>query len=309
MLITRPASRETASHSDRKDPAMRLVSAATAVLVSGTVLALSGCFPPPNYGYPQPGMYQYQQPIQTLEPGGTYVPGGSGTYVPGTSIQSSPPGSGSLTPLDGGNAPAYSGSSTQSPLVPNPPAAGSPYYGTSNSSQTFENPTTPSQQYDPPAASNPSSNPFPAGTSEINFEGYTPPAMLEVRNGPQLYPAMTVAYEPDVRDDASLSITAHHVERPVRDAEPAFDHDREEFTWLRGVVSFDETDSSWNIVYSDAPESSDPYAGFLTLLDHPDFESLQDGTEVIVYGAVDPVLTDSTGRPQYVVTRIVPVEG
>ncbi len=292
---------------------MRLVSAATGLIVGGTVIAVSGCFPPPNYGYPQPGMYQYQQPIQTLEPGGTYMPGGSGTYAPGT-IQSTPSGSGSLTPLDGGNAPTYSGStgSTTRP-VPNPPAAGNntPYYGTS-SSQTFENPTTPMQQYNP-APSSPATNPFPgtapAGTQEINFEGYTPPTMLEVRNGPQLYPAMTVAYEPDTRNDASLSITAHHAERPVTDADPAFDHDREEFAWLRGVVSFDKSDSSWNIIYSDAPESDDPYAGFLTLLDHPDFQAMQDGAEVIVYGAVDPVLTDSTGRPQYLVTRIVPVEG
>lgn len=290
---------------------MRLVSAATALCVGGGVIALSGCFPPPNYGYPQPGMYQYSQPIQTLEPGGSYVPGGTGTYTPGSTIQSTPP-SGSLTPLDGGSAPTYSGSSgssTQSRPVPNPPAAGgnSPYYPTGQAGQTFSDPV----QSSPPAATNPT-NPFgtaPAGTQEINFEGYTPPTMLEVRTGPQLFPAMTVAYEPTTHNDASLSITAHHAERPVTDADPAFDHDREEFTWLRGVVSFDETDSSWNIVYSDAPESNDPYAGFLTLLDHPDFESLQDGAEVMVYGAVDPVLTDSTGRPQYVVTRIVPVEG
>ncbi len=309
---------------------MRLVSAATTCFVGGAVVAVSGCFAPPNYGYPQPGIYQ--QPIQTLQPSGTYVPG-SGTYAPGTSIQSTPPGSsGSLTPLDGGNAPTYSGptgstgsSGTQSRPVPNPPAAGSPFYDSSNvSGQTFQNPipTTPSQQYNPPATNppvtspptaNPTGNPFgsspPAGTQEIYFQGQQTPSMLEVRNGPQMMPTVTAAYETEDQVDPSLSIAAHTVERVVFDSETTFDHDREEFAWLRGIVSFDESDASWNIVYSDAPDSSDPYAGFLTLLNHPDFDAMNDGTEVIVYGTVDPILTDDLGRPMYVVTRVVPADG
>lgn len=308
---------------------MRLVSAATNLFVGGAVIAVSGCFPPPTY-YPQPGMYQ--QPIQTLQPGGTYVPG-SGTYAPGSTIQSTPP-SGSLTPLDGGNAPTYQGgsstgssgsTSTQSPRVPNPPA-NSPFYE-SSSSQTFENPiTTPSQQYNPPASNspaptspfpanpNPTPNPFgnpPAGTQEISFPGQQVPTMLEVRTGPQLSPNVTVAFEADAAADAdaSLSVTAHETARFTTADEPTFDHDRQQFAWLHGIVSFDEADAAWNIVYSDVPESSDPYAGCLTLSRHPDLEGISEGTEVIVYGTVDPVLTDDLGRPMYVVTRVVPVEG
>jgi hypothetical protein len=83
-----------------------------------------------------------------------------------------------------------------------------------------------------------------------------------------------------------------------------YDHDRESFAWLRGVVDFDEEDGTWNIIYDIKPEAEDRFGGSMTLITDDRFQSLQDQDVVLVEGFVDAKHRDRLGKPAYRVERL-----
>jgi hypothetical protein len=86
-----------------------------------------------------------------------------------------------------------------------------------------------------------------------------------------------------------------------------YDHDREHHTWLRGVVDFDQQDQSWHLIYDVAPDVNDPYGGDVTLLDHPQFQTLKPGDVVLVEGSLDANQRDRLDKPSYRVDRCTPL--
>ncbi len=84
-----------------------------------------------------------------------------------------------------------------------------------------------------------------------------------------------------------------------------FGYDRQAYTWLRGVVDYDENEGAWHLMYSLKPSPDDPYGGDLTLADHPDLAKLKDGDVVLVEGRLDPHLLDSLGKPRYRIEKLV----
>jgi len=88
-----------------------------------------------------------------------------------------------------------------------------------------------------------------------------------------------------------------------------FDYDRENYTSLCGVVDYDPSDKTWNIIYSMKPDSTDRYGGSMTLIDNGGLGNLRDGNVVLVNGTVDANALDRFGKPSYRIeqlNRLVP---
>ncbi|MBW3538981.1 MAG: hypothetical protein KY476_01800 [Planctomycetes bacterium] len=79
-----------------------------------------------------------------------------------------------------------------------------------------------------------------------------------------------------------------------------------EYRWLRGVVDYDRTNETWNIIYDLEPAASDRWGGTLTLVDDPLLARLRDGDVVLIEGRVDASTRDRTGRkPRYRIEHLV----
>ena len=88
-----------------------------------------------------------------------------------------------------------------------------------------------------------------------------------------------------------------------------YDYDRENYTWLRGVVDYDTTHQTWHIIYNLRPDKDDRYGGSSTLSDSPQLSSLQPNDIVLVEGRFDANSRDNIGKPTYRidhVARLVP---
>ncbi|WP_437224743.1 hypothetical protein SH661x_003764 [Planctomicrobium sp. SH661] len=83
----------------------------------------------------------------------------------------------------------------------------------------------------------------------------------------------------------------------------AFGHDPK-FQWLRGVVSKEPEQGTWSIVYNDAPNQEDQWAGHLSLAPSPHLERLRDGDVVEIQGQIDNVVRDQLGKPVYLVSSL-----
>ena len=88
-----------------------------------------------------------------------------------------------------------------------------------------------------------------------------------------------------------------------------YDYDREKYTWLRGVVDFDDEQQTWHIIYNLKPNKHDRYGGSSTLASSPQLKGLQPNDIVLVEGRFDPSAPDNIGKPTYQVdhvARLVP---
>ena len=83
-----------------------------------------------------------------------------------------------------------------------------------------------------------------------------------------------------------------------------FGHDDKNFRWLRGVVDYDQTDKTWNIIYDLQPELTDRFGGSLVLVDHPDLKDLKTGEVVQLEGFLAEEQTDRTGKPVFQIEKI-----
>lgn len=83
-----------------------------------------------------------------------------------------------------------------------------------------------------------------------------------------------------------------------------FEYDRENYARLCGVVDYDRSDKSWNIIYSMKPDPTDRYGGSMTLIDNGGLGNLRDGNVVLVTGSVDTDALDRFGKPSYRIERL-----
>lgn len=69
--------------------------------------------------------------------------------------------------------------------------------------------------------------------------------------------------------------------------------------WLRGVVDYDPSDKTWNLIYDVTPDRDDPFAGSITLADDPRLSVLKNDDVVLVEGSIDYNKRDRRGKPRY----------
>lgn len=81
-------------------------------------------------------------------------------------------------------------------------------------------------------------------------------------------------------------------------------YDTKGYTWLRGVVDFDDASKTWRITYNPDPVS-DPYGGSLTLSDDEKLGSLLPNDVVLVEGRIDTDRRDRFSKPIYHVANAV----
>lgn len=254
---------------------------ATALLLSGAGAALlcaSGCFGPmynPYGQYGGPGYSSYNYPGYG-SPGMMGAPGTFQTqtpgpvYTPGT-IDSGAGASPTPTYGTGGNAPAYNGSG--SGVVPNP--QDTPFYMPGQGPAGAGATNTPTAE---------EAIPFSAVDSPVDRQFAA--AESTHADGPTLRPAGLSAVRPSSGD-------------------ARYGFDGQSYGWLEGVVSYDPTDRTWNIVYNLDPQSEDQYAGHFTLAQSPLLRTFREGERVRLEGRVDQAEKDRFGKPVYFPQRII----
>lgn len=262
-------------------------------LISGLLLGLSltcsGCYGPyqspyGGYGSPYGGYQMPGTPVPTLQPGGTYTPTPYGQPVPtyGAPAQDS---LGNPSPIDqtGGDAPFYN----------------------SNSNSTYQ----PQQPYD--GGGVPTYN----DPNEIQFQQPVQPDNTAI----DTYGAVEGA-SAEVADVAKVDLDTAHFVAPVMSAATSstpvistevsaapFAHDAD-YTWLRGVLRFDDSTGNWTMIYSDNPAPDDEHGGKLLVTDSPLLEQFKPQAVVLLRGEIDQQQSAVAGRAVFRADVIEPAE-
>lgn len=85
--------------------------------------------------------------------------------------------------------------------------------------------------------------------------------------------------------------------------------DRNGYSWLRGIVTFDETEQKWRLTYNPDPTANDPYHGNFVLVGDEQLDNLLPDDVVLVEGAIEPTLKDKRfGKPSYRVRQLKRLE-
>jgi hypothetical protein len=87
-----------------------------------------------------------------------------------------------------------------------------------------------------------------------------------------------------------------NVRRPTRGL---FQCDRDDYTYLRGIVSRDPQGKGWLLKYSDDPTDGDMYHGILKIVDHERIDLLREGDTIRVEGTIDATSKDRSSKPVY----------
>lgn len=283
-------------------------------------LALAGCYSPYRYApyspygsgipmySPQPVPVQPQFGAPTpVYPDGGFPPAG-GTFPPGTSGGTLSP---TPDPNSGGTFPPSNGGFN--PTLPPTNGSGASGTGTSNGGLV-------------PYYGDPDTLPRPNGGNNV-FEGNSTPF---TQDGASFQPdnnaesVSRVQYKPGTVT-RELQLTAHQAApaetaavspvapetAPAPAAEPAtrepnpYGYDAVGYSWLRGVVDFDEQQNAWVLIYNPTPGDRDLYKGHITLIENGELKKLQNNQVVLVEGQVDAAVCDAaTGKPQYRVTKL-----
>jgi hypothetical protein len=85
--------------------------------------------------------------------------------------------------------------------------------------------------------------------------------------------------------------------------------ERNGYGWLRGVVSFDETEQEWRLTYDPDASANDPYQGNFVLVGNDQLDNLLPDDVVLVEGTIEPSLKDKRfGKPSYRVRQLKRLE-
>lgn len=268
----------------------------------------------------QPYMQPYGTPVQTLTPGPSYVPG---TYPPG----SIPPGGSTIpggglsptpdpyrgTPAPAGGTFAPSGGSTRLEPVGEPNGGAAPMYsppaGGGNINVPF--PSEPSASFQPPVQRNmvaeapfsapaPAAAPMPLGADL----GDNPFAGRPLKPISPVSPAAAAAVAEEMLNESTQPIKLEKPVIPVSGEVRPFAYDAEGYKWMRGIISYEKSSKCWSLVYSDAPDATDEFAGCVTIADHPDLVSLKDGDVVSISGEFAGAQADYRGKPVYIIDKV-----
>ncbi len=259
---------------------------------------------------PQAVPIQPQLGPTPVYPNGTFPPAGStfGPTTPNGTLSPTPdPGAGGTFPPSNGGGfgnqpyngfdpslpPTTGGSSNGTGLVPN---YGDPGTLPRSGSGTFGNENT---------------TPFgPDGASFQQDSSAESVSRVQFKPGTQTRELQLTAHQTAPAESTAVT-TVSTEEAPAPPAEPAqrkpnpYGYDAVGYSWLRGLVDFDETQKAWVLIYNPTPSDRDLYKGHITLIDNGQLKKLQNNQVVLVEGQVDANLCDAaTGKPQYRVQKM-----
>ena len=195
-------------------------------------------------------------------------------------------------PVDGTMQPGYGGGTTLGTPTydntqPTPSGGGdAPYYGSPMGS-TGNRPVPDSGYGDVSGTS------YIEGSGGAGGADWTDPSTIPAGDTEQYQPpidANPISFE---RDVSAVSKTPY-----------GFAPD---YSWIQGVVSYDQRQSSWGIVYDINPQHADPHSGYLTLAADPRLESLKNGDAVRLQGRLESSARDPRDRPLYAVETVTPI--
>lgn len=269
---------------------MRLARLAPPASIGLCLLGVTGCYSPYPYSAPYGSPYGYPAaPVQTLTPGGTYVPGTpSGTYT-------------TPTPADTFSQPAPSGNST---YQPGGSSTSSPYYN--NSSAPPYDPGGGVPKYPDPGEVNfQQSKPKPIANDPNLFEqgslegaGASTANVAKVNTSTAEFLAPLPVQTSDPQPTLAQSVVT------VPGSQSPFAHDADGYRWIRGIARRNEATGAWSLVYSTLKTDADPFHGWLTLAPDPRLGELQRDRAYLISGTLDQSQTDSAGKPLYRVQTI-----
>ena len=269
----------------------------------------SGGYSSPYGGYGQPYMQPYGQPIQTMTPGPSYVPGGA--YPPGSTVP-------------GGYAPGgYAPAGASPGLQPSPDGTFRP--GPTSGLSPVPEPTSSAPAYNPPPDMG-GDRSVPLPRDSVNFQ---PPVQLDPLGGAPFRPIAPVtpvagaeglqpvsgagtspwaretnpAFQPAMGDNGE-PIKANKPIVPIGEGTAPFAYDAKSYRWLRGIVSYEKRDGHWSLVYSDSPDETDELSGCVTIADQAQLRGVNDGEIILVTGELSPTDTDPRGKPIFVVREL-----
>lgn len=249
---------------------------------------------PPQWGYPggsgtQP-FYQPAQPYyQPAQPGApVFQPGGGTSPTPLNGTTPSTPGS---TPNTYGNDGGFSAPTFDPNKVPDPEDTND------SRSPTSQNPLAPTTQ---------SSFQQPGEMNYSQADQDSQPR--EPRNFQQddLVEVEAPFSRPTVRQASGNDDDVQQTNRTELSADerPRVYGNDPDFTWVKGVVEYDEQSKTWLIMYNDNPQPSDKLGGELTLGRHTSLKNLRSGDAVRIEGDLDQSTQDSLGKPVFQIRRL-----
>ncbi len=253
-----------------------------------TLCLSAGCAGPsmygPGYGYGQGGGYPagaMGAPVYGGAPGAVYNNPPPGTYLPGAAGASAPVwqpapaaavGTSPTTQFPVGQdklVPSYSDPSTGTGGVPPADLGGSGNPLTDPDGDSIKRPTGAVPNTTGPnagALTDPGNERIAALDDQIRLPGTLQPAS---------------------------NVQLHPTPNP-------YEHDRENFTWLRGIVNYDPGDRVWRMTYDDGRSGIDRYGGNLGLLPNDAYANVfRDQRVHYVEGYVDTRYQDRFGKPMY----------
>lgn len=240
--------------------------------------------PVPQGGYPPQGGY--------ISPGPTYTP----QNLSPTPFQVNP---GSPTPInpsspsaptwrpDPNAAPSGNTLDDAPPFKPNPGSGGN----------LVPNPLEPDFS-SPPGAALPRARPVNV-VEATPFRPTTPvsnqTANVDPFEEPRQVPSLPTEADP----------FAPNAPSPVVNRQNPYGYDGSSYSWLRGIVDFDDVSQTWSIIYNLTPEPRDQFGGSFVFAPHESQKNLKSGSLVLVKGRADPGRTDNRGKPLYEVAQLV----
>lgn len=105
----------------------------------------------------------------------------------------------------------------------------------------------------------------------------------------------------------SVQASAFRQKIPTTSTGSTYGYSGKDYTWLRGIIGFEQREQMHNIIYSLSPDNSDAYGGNLTLRRDQRLQQFRPGDIVEVRGRIDQASTDAHGKPLYVVESVTQV--
>jgi hypothetical protein len=259
------------------------ITAGGSSIAVGAVLTLTGC----HHGFYGPGYYNNMGPYQpmpaygpnTMPPGGYIAP--SQPYIPGNGSPTPLPGDpASPTPLNNN-----SNSNSPTPMWRNDPGGND---GLDDAPGFNSNPSNPSERTVPDPL-DADFNSSPQGAAALPRSSNIIPTAAISSGAPRRLTAIPTEAAVDPEHDTQAY---------------AFDP---KYTWLKGVVDYDEETQSWAIIYDLVPEPNDHFGGVFVFAPHEALRGVTPGQLVKVYGQADPGVQDSRGKPIYQIRTLTPI--
>ncbi|MCA9041386.1 MAG: hypothetical protein KDA65_13620 [Planctomycetaceae bacterium] len=83
-----------------------------------------------------------------------------------------------------------------------------------------------------------------------------------------------------------------------------FGHDQHFESWYKGIVDYDESSGTWNLIYDLSPDPKDRFGGSIQLKPTREFARLKNGEAISITGHFNDAMKDNLDKPIYVVQTV-----